>query len=331
MRYDVKAWTALSALGLAAAFASAAAIAAPDWNKAPKKTITIFHPGVASLEWTLTGSEHGGVRAMRKGETCASCHHEETADIGKKIATGEKAEPQPIKGRAGSIPVTVQAAHDGTSLYLRFQWKGLTGSAKKQDEKNQVKVAVMFDDNKVEYGKIGGCWASCHDDLRTMPDVNPDSPKHAKAKALDIRKNGPTKYLMESRTSLELKSKPKGGWDKLKSDADIAAALKDGKFLEIWQFRNGEGPRDGYVLDARRMKAAAGLAEGKNEGGIWTVTFTRKLAASGAGSHTFAAGKTYNMGFAIHDDYSNERWHHVSLGYTLGLDNPKADINAVKQ
>ena len=44
-----------------------------------------------------------------------------------------------------------------------------------------------------------------------------------------------------------------------------------------------------------------------------------------------AAGKSYNFGFAIHDDYSNARFHHVSLGYTLALDNPKADINAVKQ
>lgn len=327
-----KAWTALSVLGSAAAFAGAAAMAAaPDWNKVPKKTITVFHPGVASLEWTLTGGEHGGARAMRKGETCASCHHEETADMGKKIVAGEKAEPQPIKGRAGSIPVTVQAAHDGANLYLRFQWKGLTGTAKKQDEKNQVKVAVMFDDNRVEYANIGGCWASCHDDLRTMPDVNPDAARHPKAKELDIRKNGPTKYLKESRTDLELKTRPKGGWDKLRSDADIAAALKAGKFLEIWQFRSGEGPRDGYVLDARRMKAAPGLAEGRNEGGVWTVTFTRKLAGGGPGQHTFAAGRSYNMGFAIHDDYSNERWHHVSLGYTLGLDNPKADINAVKQ
>ena len=38
----------------------------------------------------------------------------------------------------------------------------------------------------------------------------------------------------------------------------------------------------------------------------------------------------YNFGFAIHDDHTVGRYHHVSLGYTLGLD-AKADITAAKQ
>lgn len=64
-------------LALAAAGLAAPALAAPDWSKAPKKTITVFYPGVASMEWTLVGTEHGGARGMRRGETCASCHDEE--------------------------------------------------------------------------------------------------------------------------------------------------------------------------------------------------------------------------------------------------------------
>ena len=40
-------------------------------------------------------------------------------------------------------------------------------------------------------------------------------------------------------------------------------------------------------------------------------------------------GQTYNFGFAIHDDFSNGRFHHVSLGYKLGFDNVDAEINAV--
>jgi cytochrome c-type protein NapC len=36
----------------------------------------------------------------------------------------------------------------------------------------------------------------------------------------------------------------------------------------------------------------------------------------------------YNIGFAIHDDYSNSRFHHVSLGFKLGFDNEDAEINA---
>jgi hypothetical protein len=43
-----------------------------------------------------------------------------------------------------------------------------------------------------------------------------------------------------------------------------------------------------------------------------------------------ASGKVVNFGFAIHDDHAIGRYHHVSLGYTLGLD-AKADISAAKQ
>ncbi len=38
-------------------------------------------------------------------------------------------------------------------------------------------------------------------------------------------------------------------------------------------------------------------------------------------------GKTYTVGFAIHDDYTAARFHHVSLAYHLGFDDPAADIN----
>jgi cytochrome c-type protein NapC len=319
------------AIGLALGAAAGTAVAAPDWGKVPAKKITVMLPGIASLEWTLNGSDHSGVRGIKKGESCTSCHEEELADIGKKAASGEKFEPKPVKGKAGSIPVNVQAAHDGTNLYLRFQWKQPAASGNKQDQKNQEKVAVMIDAGKVEYGTLGGCWASCHDDLRTMPDVNKDAPKHAKAKELDIRDNGPTKYLKESRSAIETKNKPRGGWDKLKPDAEIEAALKEGKFLEMWQWRQSQAPRAGYVLDARRIKEAQGLADGKCEGGTCTVTFTRKLASGGAGSHAVEPGKTYTLGFAIHDDWANERYHHVSLGYSMAMDNPKADVNIVKQ
>ena len=42
-----------------------------------------------------------------------------------------------------------------------------------------------------------------------------------------------------------------------------------------------------------------------------------------------ALDQWYNIGFAIHDDYSNSRFHHVSLGLKLGFDDEDAEINAV--
>lgn len=321
-------WAA-SAIGLVVAMP---ALAATNWAKAPAKNIPLVYPGQASLEWVLRGTEHGGAKAVRQNETCRECHDQEAADIGKKIVTGEKLEPKPNKNKPGVIPVSVQATYDAQHLYVRLQWKDTKpAGGEKMDPKNQVKVAMMLDDGgKVEYAHQGGCWASCHHDLRSMPDADAGAAKHAKAKALDIRADGPTKYLKESRTELSLKDRPRGGWDKLKPDAEIQAAFKEGKFLDLVQFRSGAAPRDGWVLDARRLKETPGVAEGKLEGGTWTVTFVRKLAG-GEGDHPIAAGRTYNVGFAIHDDYADQRFHHVSFGHTLALDNPKADINAVKQ
>jgi cytochrome c553 len=101
-------------------------------------------------------------RKARKGETCAGCHDQEAADMGKKIVSGEKIEPTPIKGKAGSIPVTVQAALDDSKLYLRFQWKQPPASGgAKMDKDNPVKLAVMLEDNKVEMANLAGCW-TCH-------------------------------------------------------------------------------------------------------------------------------------------------------------------------
>jgi cytochrome c-type protein NapC len=307
--------------------------AAPNWNEVPRKTIMVFYPGTASLEWVLGSAEHGGKRAIRQGETCTGCHSGEAVEMGRKMVTGKRLEPNAaaVKGKAGSIPVTVQASYDASNLYMRFEWWQPPGAkGKRMDEKNAAKLAVMLDDHKVEYGVLGGCWSSCHNDLRSMPDVDPNSPKHPRAKELDIRPDGPTKYLKESRTALEVKNKPWGGWDKARTEAEYAQLLKEGKFFEMWQYRSSEPPRAGYVLESRRLNAAPGLAEGKYEGGAWVVTFTRPLAGS-TGVHAIVPGKAYTFGFAIHDDYSNLRYHLVSLGYTLALDDPKAGINAVKQ
>ena len=85
-------------LALAAAGVSAAA---PDWSKTPSKKITVFYPGVSPIEWIVIGSEHGGARAMKKGETCASCHDAEAADMGKKMVTGQKAGAIGHQGQGG--------------------------------------------------------------------------------------------------------------------------------------------------------------------------------------------------------------------------------------
>lgn len=280
------------AMGMAFVAAGAAQAAAPDWSKVPAKQITVFYPGASPMEWILKGSEHGGARALKKGETCASCHNDEAADMGKKMVSGQKLEPTPPKGKAGSIPVSVQAANDGTNLYLRFQWKQPPASGgAKLDADNQVKLAFMLEDNKVDLANLAGCWATCHEDSRTMPGAKDDKK---------------TKYV-------------------------AGASVDSGKFYDIVQWKMKGKPTDGHVAESRVMEGGSALvtADAKKDGDTWTVVFTRKLAG-GKGDIALAPGKTYNFGFAIHDDWSAGRFHQVSLGYTLGID-AKADINAAKQ
>lgn len=323
------------------------AYAAPDWDKVPARKMTLLFPGQAGFEWVMTKADHSAVPdIVDKKRSCAKCHEGDANEIGDKIVNGKPVgssksvlEPSPPKGKVGSIPVTFQAAHDGNKIYFRFEWVPPQIGDKKLDPKNEVKLTMMFDGGgTVDGASLNGCWGTCHMDMRSMPDADDKAKSHAKAKALGWG-DGVTKYLVESRTGLEMKGKPRGGWDKLKSDADIDAALKAGKFLDLMQFRSGKGekPADGYVLDSRHMSGGKSLvkAEGKKEGNKWVVTFERTLAGGGTGDHAIVEGKFYNFGFAIHEDHTNARYHYVSLGYQFGLDKAMPDvrnyISVVKQ
>ena len=57
----------------------------------------------------------------------------------------------------------------------------------------------------------------------------------------------------------------------------------------------------------------------------------RKLTSDMPGDVSMSKDQMYNIGFAIHDDYSSSRFHHVSLGSKLGFDNEDAEINAIGQ
>ncbi|MCR6628717.1 MAG: ethylbenzene dehydrogenase-related protein [Magnetospirillum sp.] len=337
--------TAACALTLAAAvpmFGAPSALAAGktiDWSKVPEAKTVLFYPGQASFEWIQTGTDHGGARSFtKKGETCSGCHAEETADMGKKMVTGQKIEPTVIPGKRASIPLKVKAAYDADTLYMRFEFPAgphndapnATGG--KMDPDNEVKLALMIDDGKVEAADRSGCWASCHADAHDMPSA-PATDKLAAIKGIDTSGGYVTKYLPESRTAVSLKDEPRGGWDKLKSQAELDALLKEGKFLDLARFKSGKGGQseDGYVLAERVLKQNAGATfTGKKEGDAWVVTMTRKLNSGQPGDHVLQPGKSYTVGFAVHDDYARGRFHHVSLNLRLGLD-ADGDIKAVKQ
>lgn len=314
-----------------------------DWSAAPTRQITLFYPGQASIEWMLNGREHSGSRAFNVRDRCVDCHEQEVADIGKKIVTGEipDLEPDVIPGKRGSIPVDVQAMHDDEFLYMRFQWTdGEHAPAPfveggKMDPENPIKLAIMLASDDVEYADRAGCWATCHHDLRTMPDA-PDESALSKAALLIDTTAGITKYIAESRTEIEVRGrggKPRGGWNKLKAADEITAELDAGRFMDLLRFQSGNGTsEDGHILEQRLVSGGVGFESWANlDGDRWTVEIQRKLDSDKPGDVTLALDQTYNIGFAIHDDFSNARFHHVSLGYKLAFDDDQAEINAVKR
>ena len=299
-----------------------------NWSKSTARTINIFYPGQASIEWILRGKDHGGARPFKAGDRCVDCHDEETSAMGDLIVSGEKAEPTPIPGKRGSIPVEVRATYDSNNVYFQFQWADAAHTpvpfvdGGKMDPKNPMKLAIMLSDDNVEYADRGGCWGTCHADLNSMPFAPTGQ---------DV-----TKYLTESRTKIETRGRkgaPLGGWDKRKTDDEIAAEFDAGHFMDLMRYRSGENKSEsGYILADRVFEGdSAASFNAQLKSGVWTVEMTRPLKPAGKGNIALDTGKVYNFGFAIHDDYSNARFHHVSLGYRLGFDNGEVEINAMRQ
>ena len=318
--------------GGAVGTAAAGGPAGPDWADVPAREINIFYPGQASMEWALTGKNHGGARAFSKsGDRCFDCHDNETLDMGPRIVGGKHenvTEPTVIPGKRGAFPVQVQAAHNGDSLYMRFQWEAGDhnpapfADGGKMDPTNPIKLAVMLATDDVQYANQAGCWGTCHHDLNAMPH----QPEGKEV----------TKYITESRTKIEIKGKrgkKRGGWDKRKPDAEIQSELGAGHFMDLLRVKSGDGKaEDGHILEDRIMEGGQGLtASASLDGSTWTVVMERKLTSGKGGDLSLALDKVYNLGFAIHDDHSNGRYHHVSLGYKLGFDNAEAEVNAVKR
>ncbi|MCP4493599.1 MAG: cytochrome C552 [Gammaproteobacteria bacterium] len=319
-----------------------------DWTGIAAREVTVFYPGQASMEWMMKGSDHGGKRAVATGDRCFDCHEDEEIDIGDIIVIGEKIETTPIPGKRGSIAINIKAAHDADSLYLHFEWPDVEEHAPvpfvdggKMDPENPVKLAIMLatdneDDPKVEYAERAGCWQTCHHDVNYMPHQPEDAElSGALATQLDLSL-GFTKYLAESRTQIEVEGKDgkkRGGWDKLKDDAEIQAAMENGAFMDLLRYKAGTGEsEDGHILAERVMSGGQGVEfNGSLSNGVWTVEMKRKLTSDKPGDISMSTDQWYNIGFAIHDDYSTSRFHHVSLGLKLGFDDEDAEINAIGQ
>lgn len=291
-------------------------VQAIDWDAVKGMDIILFSTGQASWEWVLTESDHSASKSVRKGTDCKECHAGEEQKIGALIASGKKLEPNPLPGNSGAIKVNLKAVHDKEKLYIRLQWQGSSqDSGGKMDPEFQSKIALMFSDGTVKESRIAGCWGACHDDAVSMPSAD-------KEKKI-------TKYLFASRTKITRK----GGGENYKSDTEIKKLLDKNFFLELWIAKLNSGQPavavDAYVLDRRMQnKMPAIKAESQYANGKWIVVFSRKLNQPGIGHLSFKNKNLYQFGVAVHDNYTADRYHHISFGYSLAIEKGKADIVA---
>lgn len=292
---------------------------AVDWDRVESKQVILFYPGQASWEWALTPADHSGATKFREGKNCRECHGGEEKAMGELIVSGKKLEPDPIAGKRGWIPLTVKTAHDDERLYVRLEWPDYTQSiGRKLDPDVEARATVMLEDGHTVEALRAGCWGVCHDDMNGMPSAPP-------GKKI-------TKYLAASRTKLTRQ----GGGEHYKSQAALDELLKQGVFYEYWRadLNKGAEPKtiDGYILDQRhKNKTPAVAIEANHQDGKWVVVFSRKLRLADPHHKDIVPGKTYFIGFAIHDAYAEDRYHHVSLEHTLVLDQGKADFVAVSR
>lgn len=260
--------------------------AAPsDWSNIPETNITLFYPGQSSYEWLL-GKEHK--RANKKvaaGDSCVSCHEGEEQEIGGVIVSGERLEPTPVKGKQGTIDLSLQIAYDDDNAYFRARWKTLNpypGEAHpfsrfdgkewkhygypKLDEVVQNgeqpgiyedRFSMLVDDGSVPNFGAHGCWITCHDGQRDMQDrAEADAVKaHALFGDSGLKKKDVRKYLPSTRTASD--------WASTKSRDEIDRIKSDGGFLDLMQWRghrsNPVGMADDfYVLEYRLMDAGKG-------------------------------------------------------------------------
>lgn len=269
-------------LGLAAFAANTAFAADPatiDWSKVPTKSVKLFYPGQSSYNWLLSPEHKKGNKAVPSGRACLTCHEDDEANMGNKLVKAGPLEPTPIPGKAGTLDLAVQAAHDDKNLYLRFQWatqaKG-PGDAyphlrfdgkewkpygaqrlnkavreSKMPAVYEDRLTLMIDDGKVKNFDKQGCWLTCHNGMRDMPAEA--TKEQLAAHPLLQKRSDVRKYLPATRVE-------GGAWDKTKSAEEIAKLKADGAFVDLIQWRahrsNPVGMADdGYVLEYRLFDA----------------------------------------------------------------------------
>ena len=285
---------ASAVLALAMGVSMSAQSAPPtDWSDISTATVKLFYPGQGGYQWLRSRDNRRADKKVIQGDSCVSCHECEEADIGDLIVAGKRLEPAPIPGKNGSVDLKVQVAYDSENAYFRFQWDtnmnrpgqmhsymrfdgekwAFYGSHRASEKVRsgarpplyEDRLAMMIDDGSVPMFAEQGCWLSCHNGMRDMPDMatKDQVQAHALLGSEGLKKKDVRKYLPASR------SDEGASWEQTRCAEEIAQIKSDGGFVDLMQWRaarsNAVGMADdGYVLQYRLFDG------GKNPFG-WNV------------------------------------------------------------
>jgi Ethylbenzene dehydrogenase len=282
MKRTCAALAAIFVLPASGAFAADASTI--DWSAVPASTIPLFYPGQSTYEWRRSPGHPKGMKQVEEGRACVSCHEDDEKDIGAKHVKGSAIEPTPVKDKAGSVDLKVQAAYDDKNAYFRLQWKTQNpyagdehkylqfdgkewkpyGGPKldkavqdgQQPALSEDRVTMMIDDGKIPMFAKQGCWLTCHN----------GSPGTSNAATADEAAANPlikAQHLNEVRKYLPATRTEPGDWKTGKSADEIAKLKAEGGFADFipwYAYRsNPVGMAgDGYILEYRLDDAGKG-------------------------------------------------------------------------
>jgi hypothetical protein len=215
---------------------------------------------------------------VKTGAACVTCHKGAEEKMGNKLVKANKLEPMPVEGKNGVVPLSLQVAYDKENAYFRAQWKTRNpypGEAHpflrfdgkewkqygypkldavvqqgKQPGIYEDRFSIMIDDGSVPNFANQGCWLTCHNGERDMPNLPAKADVQANALFKEIQKNDVRKYLPSTRTDAL------ASWDKGKSMDEINKIKAAGGILDLMQWRaHRSNPvdmaDDFYVLEYR--------------------------------------------------------------------------------
>jgi hypothetical protein len=273
-------------LCLVAGLPSAAFSAAPtDWSKVPVTNLKMFYPGQSSYQWLLTKEHEEGYRKITKGVDCIFCHEDDEEKMGNHLVKGGPLEPMPVEGKPGTVDLALQVAYDDDNAYFRAKWKThnpypgeahpfwrFDGKEWKgyghpkldkvvQDGEQpgiyEDRFSMLIDDGNVPNFNVYGCWLTCHNGSRDMPNKagKTEVKGHPILGDKGLKKHDVRKFLPSTRNS--------GNWPDTKSRAEIDQIAAEGGFLDLMQWRahrsNPVGMTDDFhVLEYRLNDSGKG-------------------------------------------------------------------------